>query len=919
MGKILNHEQSYYLQTGGLTMNEEYFIYLPPSEGGHISGLAVRTCAKNERAAMNKLNYLADEAEIDLALFGEPVITDYPDTHCHTGLPEMDTFSAEWVTRYKLPGEQGRTWYPRDPQDEHGDMNTPDVTHLPVTPLKPREKFMQLSRDVRTAAVLKYGFSVIDRELTKAQLDQLIRDSLKTTEDDPYLADFIYAVRLPELGEFNAARFAAFIDGVHRRFGRGDADADYQHIRDFCTRLLAPETGPGDPARFRVVIALLVMGKNPAEASASDVRKAKELIDIREPDWRAWHTSLQLIPGVLTFPEALLYELTLDGMKNLALVNDSAGRREYIRRQFAGHPLLPDFPTEEESKHHETQQDTPGKEHLLADAAPPAGAVEPDTEQQDDTAQSPETPSPVAERTGPFYARSAEGELRRANKIKGLDDLLAQGFTEISKDEYQQRKNTPGADDMSAPVAAFQPCASDEGKKREVATAEAAPAVSPAAPEPKIPAPAFPAVFDFGRFEAIPNDHYHAARGISSSMVKDARISLMYYHGRHISRGITRETSDALTFGTLVHTMALEPEKLSEEFARPFVLPEGAISTTAEMKVIIEKYNATLPAALGTDEIKALLETHNASLPAAFSLGATAEETAQIYMQLPEDFQHIAPEARHTGTAMKACIKEYNATLPPQLKTGGGRDALLDELEKIQPDTVSEERTKPQPLNSSGSKDELATLVRQIAPETVFAGVLRERWEKDNAGKTLISQVQHDTAVAIREALLAHPSASRLLTHPSRASEVSYFGMDEETALEVRVRPDIELEINGTRIAADLKTTSMGRVKQDYLRARLHREITERDYHVSAAMYSEVAGFDQFFWIFVNKDPGYHWVAVIEASPDLLELGSLEYHQTLRRIQEASETGCWPAPLTEDYTDELNDFDMRRLEMLRPV
>ena len=33
-------------------------------------------------------------------------------------------------------------------------------------------------------------------------------------------------------------------------------------------------------------------------------------------------------------------------------------------------------------------------------------------------------------------------------------------------------------------------------------------------------------------------------------------------------------------------------------------------------------------------------------------------------------------------------------------------------------------------------------------------------------------------------------------------------------------------------------------------------------------------------------------------------------------INEAMETNTWPAPIVEDYTDELNDFDLRRLEAL---
>lgn len=59
--------------------------------------------------------------------------------------------------------------------------------------------------------------------------------------------------------------------------------------------------------------------------------------------------------------------------------------------------------------------------------------------------------------------------------------------------------------------------------------------------------------------------------------------------------------------------------------------------------------------------------------------------------------------------------------------------------------------------------------------------------------------------------------------------------------------------------------------------APAHREIIERDYHLSAGMYCDVAALDQFFWIFVNKDEHYHWIAIVEASADLLELGRLEY------------------------------------------
>ncbi|WP_313486846.1 RecE family exodeoxyribonuclease [Pseudescherichia sp.] len=338
-------------------------------------------------------------------------------------------------------------------------------------------------------------------------------------------------------------------------------------------------------------------------------------------------------------------------------------------------------------------------------------------------------------------------------------------------------------------------------------------------PQESIPGVEFPAYFEPGRYEGLPNNVYHAANGISSTMVKDARVSLMFYHGRHVTKTIRRESSEALTFGSLAHTLALEPEKLNEEFAVFPGVPEKAFTTT---------------------------------------------------------------------DSMKAFIREFNADKP-----------------------------KAEQLKLTGKKEELQAAIRAVNPDAIFADEFEQQWRDSVASKTILSSEQLALATAIQQALLNHESAGKLLRHPSRSVETSYFGMDDETGLEVRVRPDLEVEINGVRIGVDLKTISMGRVKQDGLRTKLHREIIDRDYHLSAGMYCAVADFDQFFWIFVNKDEGYHWVAVIEASEDLLALGMQEYQKTMRALAQAYDTNCWPAPITEDYTDELNDFDLRRLEALR--
>lgn len=441
--------------------------------------------------------------------------------------------------------------------------------------------------------------------------------------------------------------------------------------------------------------------------------------------------------------------------------------------------------------------------------------------------------------------------------------------------------------------------------------------VSDEEPDQKPTAPAWPEYFEPGRYEGVPNEVYHAANGISSTMVKDARVSLMYFEARHVSKTINKERSPVLDMGNLVHALALQPDDMDKEFSVEPEIPEGAFTTTATIRAFIDEHNASLPPLLSADDIKALLDAHNATLPAPFPLGASVDESYASYEQLPEEFQRIENGTKHTATAMKACIKEYNATLPAPVKTSGSRDALLEQLAVINPDLVAQEAQKPQPLKVSGTKTDLIQVVKSVNPDAVFADELLDAWRENPEGKVLVTRQQLSTALAIQKALLSHPTAGKLLTHPSRAVEVSYFGIDEETGLEIRVRPDLEIDMGGLRIGADLKTISMWSVKQEGLRAKLHREITERDYHLSAAMYCETAALDQFFWIFVNKDENYHWIAIIEASEELLELGMLEYRKAMRAIANGFDTGEWPAPITEDYAEELNDFDVRRLEALR--
>lgn len=611
-----------------------------------------------------------------------------------------------------------------------------------------------------------------------------------------------------------------------------------------------------DTLDLEIACALLPMDFHHFEIPSSVLRRAKEIVAKREEPWKSWSTILRNQPGVLAVNRAAIFNLIRIAPENVHLT--PAAHLEFVNKTMTAefNSAVELLPLSTPAVKTEVPVEQPQVENLGGGVFSIDGLLGGNKNPViNNPSNEVEKPEPVAETTSDVQMEATQPE-----KNKTVDAVP----TGESVDAADPQTNTLNPAEVLAAAAPGLANTTTEKSTTEASEEKAS------APEeqPSQPVPEYPAYFEPGRYEGLPNDVYHAANGISSTQVKDARVSLMYFNARHVAKTIPRAPSKVLDMGNLVHALALQPENLEAEFSVEPEIPEGAFTTTATLREFIDAHNTSLPALLSADDIKALLE-------------------------------------------------EYNATLPAPVKTSGSRDTLLEQLAIINPDLVAQEAQKPQPLKVSGTKTDLIQAVKIVKPDAVFADELLDAWRENPEGKVLVTRQQLSTALNIQKALLAHPTAGMLLTHPSRAVEVSYFGFDDETGLEVRVRPDLELDLDGVRIGADLKTISMWNVKQESLRARLHREIIDRDYHLSAAMYCETAALDQFFWIFVNKDENYHWIAIIEASAELLELGMLEYRKMMRAIATGFDTGEWPAPITTDYTDELNDFDLRRLEALR--
>lgn len=888
----------------------EFFHVVKATQKSGKKDAVIRRSAKSEARANLQLDVDLEDAGIETGRgkdYMKPIRTDFP---VFNDLPEEGVVDFTWCERYELAEDQ-RTWQLKDgaaPQDTFHQEDVADndlTTELMAEENGDRKveysddenaEFQLVTMPFRIQLLAQlcaetghvYHISIPRRkELSALEMDMdntYVQNLLLAVEnapevkayDMPGLWKLTDAVQkaLPQIQRHELNHFIQFVKAwvsteyidrglLVKEWQKGnrvakiqrtdtgtnagggnktDRNPDYEHTLDTLDEEIALATLPMDFDIYNI--------------PGSIHRRAKEIVSKKESPFKEWSAALRKCAGILDYSRAAIFALIRGAAENVhhfpvslqTYINANLTESKHdapTAETVATAQIAPAANDEAISFDEVSKRLAAGRGEFVPGISDP---TDPQWVHEDLT----QTKQPEIANVGggifsidglmnapakPTEETTSHVQMEETERAEGeTNDAASAGEGAVEDDQQTDTVTETSAADIlaaAAPSLANHEAVDVNQKPENVnqndgsvhqedqSAHQNSPEVNQDEPEGNQPEPVaeYPAFFEPGRYEGLPNSVYHAANGISSTQVKDARVSLMFYHGRHVTKTIRRESSDALTFGSLAHTLALEPEKLHEEFAVFPGIPAGAFTTT---------------------------------------------------------------------DSLKAFIREYNTDKP-----------------------------KADQLKLTGKKEELQEAIRAVNPDAIFADEFEQQWRDSVAGKTILTSEQLNLATAIQQALLNHESAGKLLRHPSRAVETSYFGMDEETGLEVRVRPDLEVEVNSVRIGVDLKTISMGRVKQEGLRAKLHREIIDRDYHISAGMYCNVADFDQFFWIFVNKDEGYHWVAVIEASEDLLDLGLLEYQRIMRALAQAYDTDSWPAPVTEDYTDELNDFDVRRLEALR--
>ncbi|MGH2624754.1 MAG: PD-(D/E)XK nuclease-like domain-containing protein, partial [Sphingobacterium sp.] len=156
------------------------------------------------------------------------------------------------------------------------------------------------------------------------------------------------------------------------------------------------------------------------------------------------------------------------------------------------------------------------------------------------------------------------------------------------------------------------------------------------------------------------------------------------------------------------------------------------------------------------------------------------------------------------------------------------------------------------------------------------------------SGRIILEAKQHDLVTAMRDSVLAHPTAQAYLTSDGK-SEQSIFW--EKDGISLKCRPDRmpNIETFG-HVLVDLK--KVGDIDH------LERSIQQFRYHVQAAFYSDayhqlMGSYPRFIFIAVGerRSIGRHPVRVFELPVDWVDDGREEYLSDLEAVKELNEFG----------------------------
>lgn len=310
-----------------------YISLFEPKKKAQVNGavaLVIALDAPNKKAAegiaIGKL-YEKYPESVD-NFFGAKTVED------QTGHPRpaVGQFDAKFAAENVF---DGNAWTPKEPEPE-----------VPAGPVD----LMAQPADIRIAAVVMYCNAEIDNHQLSMAAD-FIND--EETPDDTGMRDLITGLQsVKAVGAMSPEAILRLAQAVIQNFG--DDMPSHDDVVEFAQAWVnnprdrenltqtststGNASGAADYNTLSMHTALSIMGVNPAEAKAADVKNAKEIIANRDNAWRAWDKTLRVIVGILNVETDVRHGIISDGLKNLKLISDDGERLHFVKSRLAGHP-----------------------------------------------------------------------------------------------------------------------------------------------------------------------------------------------------------------------------------------------------------------------------------------------------------------------------------------------------------------------------------------------------------------------------------------------------------------------------------------------------------------------------------------------------------------------------------------------------
>lgn len=357
-----------------------------------------------------------------------------------------------------------------------------------------------------------------------------------------------------------------------------------------------------------------------------------------------------------------------------------------------------------------------------------------------------------------------------------------------------------------------------------------------------------------GIYEGISNAEYHGGEGVSKSGLDLIHRSPMHFKAiRAAANDNIKKDSKAFFIGGEFHCLTLEPAVFVQEYTLAFRQSDApeAIDDKSQLVAMVEELNAK-------------------RLPKLMTGGTKAEIIGRILDNQPVETWTVDKLEELKGADLKEIINQLNTERTGLLSTNGSMGELAD------------------------------TLRANGVPVTLWREVVAQ-WETVNGHRRILTPDQWAQIHGMREAVMAHPAANRLLTSVPGKAEISFYWNDAKTGEVCRMRPDWLREDD---LIVDLKSC------EDASLDGFAKSVANWRYDVQDAFYSD--GFEAvtgrkprgFVFIAVEKKPPYA-VGVYILDAETKEIGRAQYREDLDKFAECKANDNWPG-----YGDTIQKLNM---------